>query len=75
MLLTPQVQVLTFWWQARARIAERARDDRGEVAYGGTIWVVIGVVAAIAIGGFLYAKFFQKASEIDTNTPGVQSPG
>ena len=67
-LLASQVRVQLWWWDARVRMAERARDERGDV-YSNTIMIAIGVVIAITVGGILLYKFQTKAESIDTNTP------
>ncbi|MBW3643807.1 MAG: hypothetical protein KY447_12930 [Actinobacteria bacterium] len=73
-LLAAQVRAQLWWWEARARLAERGRDERGDV-YSSTIMVAVGVVIAITVGGILLYKFQTKANSIDTNTPTGPLPG
>jgi hypothetical protein len=59
---------------ARDRLGSRVRrDERGDV-YSSTIFIAIGVVIAIVVGGILLAKFQSKAESIDTGTPTVSVP-
>jgi hypothetical protein len=67
-LLAAQVRAQLWWLDARARVAERLRDERGDV-YSNTIMIAIAVVIAITVGGILLYKFQTKAEGIDTNTP------
>ena len=69
-VLAAQVRAQLWWWHTRARVAERVRDERGDV-YSNTIMIAIAVVIAITVGGILLAKFTNKANGIDTNTPTV----
>jgi len=73
MLLSAQVHVLMWYWDARRRLNDLARDERGD-AYTSTIMIAIGVVIAIAVGGILLAKFTGKAEGIDTDTPVAPAP-
>jgi hypothetical protein len=66
--LAAQVRAQLWWWDLRARAAERLRDERGDV-YSNTIMIAIAVVIAITVGGILLYKFQTKAESIDTNTP------
>jgi hypothetical protein len=73
--LAAQVRAQLWWWDTRARVNDRLRDERGDV-YSNTIMIAIAVVIAITIGGILLVKFTQKANSIDTNTPTVgATPG
>ena len=67
-VLAAQVRAQLWWWETRARVAERVRDERGDV-YSNTIMIAIAVVIAITIGGILLYTFQTKAESIDTNTP------
>jgi hypothetical protein len=69
-LLAGQVRAQLWWWDTRAGIGERLRDERGDV-YSNTIMIAIAVVIAITVGGILLVKFQGKAESIDTNTPTV----
>lgn len=74
-LLEAQVRAQVWLWEARSRVAEKLREERGDV-YSNTIMIAIAVVIAITIGGILLVKFTQKANSIDTNTPTVgATPG
>jgi hypothetical protein len=73
MLQNAQVQALVWYWGARRRLTDLARDERGD-AYTSTIMIAIGVVIAIAVGGILLAKFTGKAEGIDTDTPVAPAP-
>ena len=73
MLLSAQVHVLVWYWDARRRLTDLARDERGD-AYTSTIMIAIGVVIAITVGGILLAKFTGKAEGIDTDTPVAPAP-
>lgn len=68
MLLNTQVHLYLWYLDARRRVNEMARDERGD-AYTSTIMIAIGVVIAITVGGILLAKFTSKANSIDTDTP------
>ena len=67
-ILATQVRAQMWWWDARARVVEQLRDERGDV-YSNTIMIAIAVVIAITVGGILLAKFTGKANDIDVNTP------
>jgi hypothetical protein len=73
MLLSTQVHLYLWYLDARRRVNEIARDERGD-AYTSTIMIAIGVVIAITVGGILLAKFTGKANSIDTNTPVAPGP-
>ncbi len=67
-VLAMEVRAQTWWWETRRDLAERLREERGDV-YSGTIWVALAVVIAITVGGILMFKFTSKAESIDTDTP------
>ena len=72
--LAAQVRAQVWLWDARARAAEKLREERGDV-YSNTIMIAIAVVIAITVGGILLQKFTDKAESIDTDTPaGAVSP-
>ncbi|MGH3738760.1 MAG: hypothetical protein ACRDT6_24650 [Micromonosporaceae bacterium] len=73
MLVSTQVHVMLWYLDARQRMREMARDERGD-AYTSTIMIAIGVVIAITVGGILLAKFTGKANSIDTDTPVAPAP-
>ena len=73
MLLSAQVRTMVWLADMRRRIAEMARDERGD-AYTSTIMIAIGVVIAITVGGILLVKFTGKAESIDTDTPVAPAP-
>jgi hypothetical protein len=73
MLLSAQVHVMLWYLDARQRLRDMARDERGD-AYTSTIMIAIGVVIAITVGGILLAKFTGKAESIDTDTPIAPAP-
>ena len=70
LVLAAQVRAQLWWWDTRAGVTERLRDERGDV-YSNTIMIAIAVVIAITVGGILLVKFQGKAESIDTNTPTV----
>ena len=73
-VLAAQVRAQVWLWDARSRVAEKLREERGDV-YSNTIMIAIAVVIAITVGGILLAKFTDKAESIDTDTPaGAVSP-
>lgn len=70
MLLATEIRALTLWWAARDTLVDRVRDERGDT-YSGVLWVAVGVVIAVTVGGILYGVFVNKANSIDVNTPTV----
>jgi hypothetical protein len=70
MLLATEIRMLTLWWVARDSLIDRARNERGDT-YSGVLWVAVGVVIAVTVGGILYGVFVNKANSIDVNTPTV----
>ncbi len=73
MLLSAQVQAMTWFADFRRRLIVAARDERGD-AYTSTIMIAIGVVIAITVGAILMTKFTGKAEGIDTDTPVAPAP-
>lgn len=74
-ILAVQVRAQLWLWDTRTRVADRLRDERGDV-YSNTIMIAIAVVIAITVGGVLLYKFQTKAEGIDTDTPagGLTTP-
>lgn len=65
-MLKTTIKTMTAMSATRAKLA---RDERGEVS-GPVVWVAFGVLAAVMLGGILYAKL-QSAGEAIEIDPGV----
>ena len=63
MLLSTQVQAMSWWATARNRLVDATRDERGEVT-AWTVLMVLLVAGAATVGGIIVQKMVSEATDI-----------